>query len=201
MITCMKMKSFMPSYASIIIFYHVNLACYQLSLHGLSLHTSMLDSSEGEDNRGEGEEASEEVNLCLMAKSSEGEVSIDDISNEELSNALADLLCTFRITRRELRKSKQENLKLVETISFLNERLEKASSSPIKEDEYIRKLGEENTKLERENIMLKGKLNSLESSVSHMEEKISPPNEYCRLKQRYDPLLGSQKSLEMLLGS
>ena len=159
------------------------------------------DSSEGEDNRGEGEEASEEVNLCLMTKSSEGEVSIDDVSNEELSNALADLLCTFRITRRELRKSKQENLKLVETISFLNERLEKASSSPIKEDEYIRKLGEENTKLERENIMLKGKLNSLESSVSHMEEKISPPDEYCRLKQLYDPLLGSQKSLEMLLGS
>ena len=76
-----------------------------------------------------------------MAKSSEGEVSVDDISNEELSDALADLLRTFGITRRELRKSKQENLKLVETISFLNERLEKASSSPIKEDEYIRKLG------------------------------------------------------------
>ena len=141
------------------------------------------DSSEGEDNRGEGEEASEEVNLCLMAKSSEGEVSVDDISNEELSDALADLLCTYRITRRELRKSKQENLKLVETISLLTERLEKASSSPIKEDEYIRKLGEENTKLERENTMLKEKLNSLESSVSHTEEKISPPDEYCQLRQ------------------
>ena len=109
--------------------------------------TTWSDSSEGEDNRGEREEASEEVNLCLMAKSSEGEVSVDDISNEELSDALADFLCTFRITRRELRKSKQENLKLVETISLLTQRLEKASSSPIKEDEYIRKLGEENTKL------------------------------------------------------
>ena len=29
MITCMKMKSFVPYYASIIMFYHVNLACYQ----------------------------------------------------------------------------------------------------------------------------------------------------------------------------
>ena len=29
MITCMEMKSFMPSYALIIMFYRVNLACYQ----------------------------------------------------------------------------------------------------------------------------------------------------------------------------
>ena len=50
------------------------------------------DSSESEDNK-EGGEASEVVNLCLMAKSSDGEVSIHDISNEELSDALADLLC------------------------------------------------------------------------------------------------------------
>ena len=28
MITCLEMKSFMPEYASIIMFYHVNLACY-----------------------------------------------------------------------------------------------------------------------------------------------------------------------------
>ena len=40
------------------------------------------DSSEGENNREEGDKVSEEVNLCLMANSSEGEVSIDDISNE-----------------------------------------------------------------------------------------------------------------------
>ena len=65
-----------------------------------------------------------------MEKSSEGEVSIDDISNEELSDALADLLFTYRITRRVLRKSKQENLKLVETISLLTERLR----------DYIRKM-------------------------------------------------------------
>ena len=58
------------------------------------------DSSEGEDNEEEGGEASEEVNLCLMAKYSEGEVSVDDISNEELCNALADLLYTYRVTRR-----------------------------------------------------------------------------------------------------
>ena len=117
-----------------------------------------------------------------MEKSSEGEVSADDISNEELSDALADLLCTFRGTRRELRKSKQENLKLVETIYLLNEKLEKASNSPSKEDEYTKKLGEENTKLERENTMLKGKLNSLESNVSYMEEKISSPDEYRLLR-------------------
>ena len=157
------------------------------------------DSSEDEDN--EGEEAGEEVNLCLMAKSSEGEVSADDISNEELSDALADLLVTFRGTRRELRKSKQENLKLVETISLMNEKLEKASISPFTEDEYTKKLGEEITKLERENTMLKGKLNSLESNVLCREEKISSPDEYHLLRQRYDQLLGSQKALEMLLGS
>ena len=40
------------------------------------------DSSESEDNEEEREGASEEVNMCLMAKSSEGEVSLDDISNE-----------------------------------------------------------------------------------------------------------------------
>ena len=87
------------------------------------------DSSEGEDNK-EGREASEEVNLCLMAKSSDNEVSTHDISNEELSDALADLLCTYRITKRELRKGRLENLQLVEKISLLTERLEKASSSP-----------------------------------------------------------------------
>ena len=76
-----------------------------------------------------------------MANSSEGEVSSDDISNEELSDVhiadfqmknLADLLCTYRITIREIMKSKEENLKLVETISLLTKRLEKASSLPIK---------------------------------------------------------------------
>ena len=50
-------------------------------------------------------------------------------SNEELSDALADLLCTYRITRRELRKSKEENFKLVETISLLTERLQKSIKS------------------------------------------------------------------------
>ena len=101
------------------------------------------DSSEGENNE-EGGEASEEVNLCLMAKSSEGEVSTDDISNEELSDALADLLCTYRITRRELKRNRQENLQLVEQISLLTKSLEKASSFPTKENEDLRKLGEEN---------------------------------------------------------
>ena len=91
------------------------------------------DSSEGEDNK-EGGEAREEFNLCLMEKSSNGEVSLHDISNEELSDALADLLCTYRITRRELRKGRLENLKLVEKVSHLTERLEKASSFPIEED-------------------------------------------------------------------
>ena len=129
------------------------------------------DSSEGEDND-EGGEGGEEVNLCLMAKSSEGEVSIADISNEELSDALSDLLCTYRITRRELKRSRQENLKLVEQISLLTERLEEASSFPAKENEYFRKLGEENTRLEME-----------------------------KLRERYDKLLGSQKALETLLGS
>ena len=130
------------------------------------------DSSEGEDNDEEGGEGGEEVNLCLMAKSSEGEVSIDDISNEELSDALADLSCTYRITRRELKRSRKENLKLVEQISFLTERLEEASSFPAKENEYFRKLGEDNIGLEME-----------------------------KLRERYDKLLGSQKALEMLLGS
>ena len=76
-----------------------------------------------------------------MAKSSEGEVSLDDILNEELSDALADLLCTYRITRKELKRGRQENLQLVEKISLLIERLEKASSFPTEENEYIRKLG------------------------------------------------------------
>ena len=144
------------------------------------------DSSEGENNREEGDEVSEEVNLCLMANSSEGEVSIDDISNEELSDALADLLCTYRITIRELRKSKEENFKLVETISLLTEWLQKASSLPSEENECFTKLGEESTKLEMENVMLKEKLNSLEISISHKEEEISLPEEYCRLRERYD---------------
>ena len=109
--------------------------------------------------------------MCLMEKSSEGEVSVDDISNEELSDALADLLFTYRISRRELRKSKQENLKLVETISLLTERF----GDYIKENEYIRKLGEENTKLEMESIILKEKLNSLDITVSHKKEEISLP--------------------------
>ena len=130
------------------------------------------DSSEGEDNDEEGGEGDQEVNLCLMAKSSEGEVSIDDITNEELSDALSDLLCTYRITRRELKRSRQENLKLVEQISLLTERLEKESSFPAKENEYFRNLGEENTRLE-----------------------------IVELRERYDKLLGSQKALEMLLGS
>ena len=79
--------------------------------------------------------------------------------------------------------------------------MEKASNSPSKEDEYTKKLGEEITRLERENTMLKGKLNSLESNVLYREEKISSPDEYHLLRQRYDQLLGSQKALEMLLGS
>ena len=71
-----------------------------------------------------------------------------------------------------MKRSRQENLKLVEHISLLTERLEEVSSFPAKENEYFRKLGEENTRLE-------------------MEE----------LRERYDKLLGSQKALEMLLGS
>ena len=70
-----------------------------------------------------------------MAKSSEGEISVDDISNEELSDALSDLLCTYRVTRRELKRSRQENLQLVEQISLLAERLEEASSFPTKEND------------------------------------------------------------------
>ena len=137
----------------------------------------------------------------MMAKSSKGEVSLDDISNEELRDALVDLLCTYRITRRELRKSKQENLKLVEMIFILTERVEKASSLPIEENQYIRKLGEENTRLEMESIILKEKLSSLDTDVPHRKEEISLLEEYSRLRERYEQLLGSQKSLEMLLGS
>ena len=66
--------------------------------------------------------------MCLTAKSSEGEVSLDDISNEELSDALTDLLGTYRITRKKLKRGRQENLQLVEKISLLTKRLEKASS-------------------------------------------------------------------------
>ena len=122
------------------------------------------DSSESEDIK-EGGEASEEVNLCLMAKSSDGEVSIHDISNEELSDALADLLCTYRITRRELRKGRIENIQLVEKISLLTERLEKASSSPTEVNEDIRNLREENTRLEMENIILREKLITVDTEV------------------------------------
>ena len=136
-----------------------------------------------------------------MEKSSEGEVSLADISNEELSDALADLLSTYRITRRELKRSRQENLQLVEQISLLTKRLEKASSFPTKENEYIRKLGEEITRLEMENIILKEKQNALEIDILHKEEKISLMGEYSRLREQYDQLLGSQKALEMLLGS
>ena len=113
-----------------------------------------------------------------MAKSSKGGVSLNDISNEELSDELADLLCTYRITKRELRRVRQENLQLVEKISLLTERLEKASSSPIEENEYIRKLGEENTRLEMENTILKEKLNSLDIDVLHKEEKTSVLKDY-----------------------
>ena len=117
---------------------------------------TVSDSSESEDNK-EGGEAREEVNLCLMAKSSNGEVSIHDISNEELSDALANLLCTYKITRRELRKGRLENKQLVEKISLLTKRLENASSSPTEVNEGIRKLEEENTRLEMENTILKEK--------------------------------------------
>ena len=158
------------------------------------------DSIEGEDNE-EGGEASKEVNLSLMAKSSKGEVSLNDISNEELRDALADLLCTYRITRTELRKSKQENLKLVEMIYILTERLEKASSLPIEENEYIRKLGEENTRLEMESIILKENLSSLEFDVPHRKEEISLLEQHPRLREGYEKLVGCQKALEMLLGS
>ena len=158
------------------------------------------DSSEGEDNE-EGEEAREEVNLCLMAKSSEGEVSVDDISNEELSDALADLLYTYRITRKELKKSRQENLQLVEQNSLLAERLEKASSFPTKENEYISKLGEENQRLEMKIIELKENQNTLESDRVTKEEKTSLQRECILLREKYDRLMGSQKALEMLLGS
>ena len=158
------------------------------------------DSSEDEDNE-EGGEASEEVNLCLMANSSEGEVGIDDISNEELSDALADLLCTHRITRRELKRSRQENLQLVEQICLLNEKLEKALSLLPKEEEHNRKLGEENTRLEMENRILKEKQNAVEVDIGCKEERTLFSEEYFRLREKYDQLLGSQKALEMLLGS
>ena len=159
------------------------------------------DSSESEDNEEEGEGASKEVNLCLMAKSIEGEVSLDDISNEELSDALADLLSTYRITIKELKRGRQENLQLFGKVSLLSERLEKASSFPTEENEYIRELGEENTRLEMENTILKKKLKSLDIDVLHKEERISLPEEYSRLREGYDQLLGSQKALEIFLGS
>ena len=161
---------------------------------------TVSDSSESEDNK-EGGEASEEVNLCLMAKSSNGEVSIHDISNEELSDALANLLCTYRITRRELRKGRLENKQLVEKISLLTKRLENASSSPTEVNEGIRKLEEENTRLEMENTILKEKQKTIDIEVLQRKEKISLPEEYSQLRERYDQLLGSQKALEMLLGS
>ena len=128
-------------------------------------------------------------------------MSTHDISNEELRDALANFLCTYRITRRELRKGRLENLQLVEKISLLTERLEKASSSPTEVNEDIRKLGEENTRLELENKILKEKLKTVDIEVLQKEEKISLPEEYSRLREKYDQLLGSQKALEMFLGS
>ena len=52
-----------------------------------------------------------------------------------------------------------------------------------------------------ENTILKEKLKTLDIEVLHKEEKISLPEEYSRLREQYHQLLGSQKALEMLLGS
>ena len=89
----------------------------------------------------------------------------------------------------------------MEKFSLLTERLEKASSSPTEVNEDIRDLREENTRLEMENVILKEKLITVDMEVLKKEEKISLPKEYSRLREKYDQLLGSQKALEMFLGS
>ena len=50
-------------------------------------------------------------------------------------------------------------------------------------------------------IKLKENQNALESDRVHKEEKTSLQGEYILIRERYDRLLGSQKALEMLLGS
>ena len=52
-----------------------------------------------------------------------------------------------------------------------------------------------------ENTILKEKLKTVDIEVLQKEEKISLPEEYSRLREKYCQLLGSQKAFEIFLGS
>ena len=165
------------------------------------LKATWSDSSGSEDHEEvEGEKATEEANLCLMANSSEGEVSFEVLSNEELIDALADLLSTYKIVRKDLKRKESENSLLLEKISVLNEQVENALCSPQEESEYIRKLENENTRLEIENTALKNSIESLNSESLRKEETMTSPFEHTQTREIFNKFVGSQKILEMLLG-
>ena len=105
-------------------------------------------------------------------------------------------------TRKELKKVKNENLQQLAKISCLNEELEIADNTPkesVEALQCIRELELENTRIVRENITLKEEVETLR--LVALTEPPKAHDEFILLLELYEKLLGSQKALDMLLGS
>ena len=110
----------------------------------------------------------------------------------------------LKSTRKERKKVKNENLQHLAKILCLTEELETTNNTPneiVKALQRIRELELENTRIVRDNITLKDKVESLRL-VTHTELCIAEAHdEFIHLWEFYEKLLGSQKALDMLLGS
>ena len=160
-------------------------------------------SNSSDDEKNEDIE-DEEVNLCLMANSSGGEYDISDTSPEELQEALEGVFMKLKSTRKELKKVKNENLQQLAKISCLTEELEITNNTPKESVEALQRLRElelENTRIVRENITLKEEVESLRLVTSTKPCIAEAHDEFIHLQELYEKLLGSQKALDMLLGS
>ena len=159
-----------------------------------ALKATWSDSSDDEKNE---DIEDEEVNLCLMANSSEGEYDISDTSPEELQEALEEVFMKLKNTRKELKKVKNENLQQLAKISCLTEELEITDNTPKESVEALQRIRE----LELENTTLKEEVERLRLVTSTEPCIAEAHNEFIHLRELYEKLLGSQKAFDMLLGS
>ena len=159
-----------------------------------ALKATWSDSSDDEKNE---DIEDEEVNLCLMANSSEGEYDISDTSPEELQEALEEVFMKLKSTKKDLKKVKNENLQQLAKISCLTEELEITDNTPKESVEALQRIRE----LELENITLKDEVESLRLVTSTEPCIAEAHDEFIHLRELYEKMLGSQKALDMLLGS
>jgi len=89
---------------------------------------SWSDSSDNESKRSN-PDIDKEVNLSLMANSSEDETCLDELSSDELKDILQETFFKYKSGRKELKYCKNENIHQAARIFLLIEELEETTGS------------------------------------------------------------------------